>query len=72
MSEYLIWSNEHRQWWKPGECGYTRFMAEAGLYTRERAIAICSRAQDGRGLMSMEQPPEIPVRLEDARECLRW
>lgn len=48
MSElYLVWSNEHRAWWAPGECGYTIELDRAGRYTRERAIAICRRAMGG-------------------------
>lgn len=70
--EYLIWSNEHRAWWGPGARGYAEMIAQAGRYSRDEAIKICARAQDGRGHMANGQPPEIPVRLEDARECLRW
>lgn len=42
--EYHIWSNEHRGWWKPGEWGYTTITHLAGRYSKERADAICARA----------------------------
>ena len=41
---WLIWSNEHGAWWKPGEWGYTRLIEEAGRYTERRARQICARA----------------------------
>ncbi|NOU05324.1 MAG: hypothetical protein HOO99_03995 [Hyphomicrobiaceae bacterium] len=58
---FLIWSNEHRAWWKPGRCGYTADIAQAGLYTAEAANAICEDAT-----MNWHQAPnEIPVRVAD-------
>jgi hypothetical protein len=44
MSEYLIWSNEHRRWWKPGEVGYTTVTHLAGRYAKAHADQICERA----------------------------
>lgn len=35
---YLLWSNKHKAWWRPNARGYTEDIAEAGLYTKERAI----------------------------------
>lgn len=64
---YLIWSNEHGAWWRPHRCGYTKWLADAGRYTRAQAISIClySRgyAADGDTLT------EVPVRQEDALSC---
>lgn len=62
---YLIWSNEHCGWWKPGRSGYTREMKEAGLYSRDEALRICRQAVLGSsgGVFN-----ELPVRLEDMRE----
>lgn len=64
MNDYLIWSNEHRAWWKGGEAGYTTRISEAGHYTRGRAIEICSNALFGSkpGL-----PNELPVSIDDVR-----
>lgn len=41
---YLIWSNEHRMWWAPGQCGYVSIISQAGRYTRQDAERICTRA----------------------------
>lgn len=66
MSEwYLVWSNEHRCWWRPSRQGYTQKVASAGRYTREEAIEI-SR---GRGWPSTGIPDEVPVLERDAIEC---
>ena len=37
---YVIWSIEHTAWWRPGRCGYTEVLAEAGRYSRAEAHAI--------------------------------
>lgn len=41
---WLIWSNEHGLWWKPNQRGYTQRVEEAGLYTLDEAIKICTEA----------------------------
>jgi len=38
--QFLIWSEEHGGWWKPGRSGYTRSMEEAGRYSEDDAILI--------------------------------
>lgn len=50
-SHYLIWSNEHAQWWRPGKAGYTRHIEEAGRYSRDEAAAIVENSTVG-GLLS--------------------
>lgn len=37
---YLVWSNEHGAWWRPGGHGYTQQLDDAGRFTPERAAAI--------------------------------
>jgi hypothetical protein len=45
MSEqYLIWSNQHQQWWPPGRRGYTPHIEEAGRYDRATADNIVTDA----------------------------
>lgn len=60
---YLIWSNEHRAWWRPVECGYCQDELQAGIYTRERAMEICENARAG--WHAALEPPELPVRIKD-------
>lgn len=48
---YLIWSNEHRAWWRPTGRGYTEELAEAGAHTADEAAYIALTAAHG-GLCS--------------------
>lgn len=41
---YLVWSNQHRMWWKANRCGYTPDRDTAGRYTRAEADAIVKDA----------------------------
>jgi hypothetical protein len=43
-AKYVIWSEEHGQWWRPGEFGYTRSLRKAGRYTIKQAERICAKA----------------------------
>lgn len=46
---FLIWSNEHRMWWRPNQRGYTDAIEEAGRYDRAEGEDIVARATlDGR------------------------
>jgi len=64
---YLIWSNEHRAWWRPGGAGYTIRSEAAGRYSHGQAVAICASARDG--WMPGLAPPEIPVAEADVLAC---
>ena len=66
---YLIWSNEHRGWWGPGERGYVKSAAAAGRYDREQALRVCLNALGTAGWLGMLA--ELPVRAEDVEEFLR-
>lgn len=49
MTSYLVWSNEHRMWWRANHSGYTEFVEEAGRYSRADAEQVVSKATlDGR------------------------
>lgn len=66
---YLIWSNEHRAWWRPGRQGYTTNIHEAGSYTRENALKICEDANYRHFFSPQENnfaPNEIAVSRDDA------
>lgn len=69
MSDYLIWSNEHRGWWGPGRRGYVPRVEQAGRYSEAAALDICTDAMPGR--LGDEPLQEIPVRLEDVTAMLR-
>ena len=62
--DYLIWSNEHRAWWGPGRAGYVKRVAEAGRYSREEALDICTDAMPGTSRL-IGMLPELPVRRAD-------
>ncbi len=64
---YLIWSNEHRGWYRPKAAGYTLQISKAGRFTREEAVSR-SRVRDQ---FHGEPPPEIPVPEADAIAACR-
>lgn len=67
MTEYLIWSNEHLGWWKPGEWGYTTATHKAGRYSKARAEQIVAKAN----IVPHDPPNEIMV-LAPARDKCQW
>jgi hypothetical protein len=65
---YLIWSNEHRGWWRSAGHGYSSYLKEAGHFTRDKALGICRDAIPTAwdiGIIS-----EIPVRSADVKAFL--
>ena len=63
--EYLIWSNEHRGWWREGSRGYTRGLRDAERFDREVALRTCRDAiPTARHIGYIS---EIPVRLADIK-----
>lgn len=56
MDEYLIWSEEHGAWWRPGGHGYTSSLAQAGRFTEAKAREISASANGGGTFC------EVPVR----------
>ncbi len=44
MKAWLIWSHEHKAWWKPGGLGYTKDRREAGRFMQSEAAQICFEA----------------------------
>lgn len=59
-AKWLVWSNEHRAYWRPNMAGYTTHAKAAGRYSEEDAIRICrdarSHGDDG------TPPPETMIR----------
>lgn len=64
---FLIWSNEHMAWWRPGSAGYTAHAEAAGRYTHEQALSISANARGG--WRPGSPPPEIPVAEADVLAC---
>lgn len=65
---YLIYSNEHGAWWRPGSMGYTRIIGAAGRYSGEEAKRICENAN--RYQREGEIPNEIMVLSPEAMHAL--
>lgn len=61
MRSWLVWSNEHRGWWKAGGWGYTTLTHRAGVFTKEDAEAICAKAN----LVPRDPPNEVMVLAPD-------
>jgi len=66
---FLVWSNEHRGWWRPQRRGYTRDLAEAGRYSRAQAIEICRGAIHQAAHIGLVS--ELPVRFVDVLAFLQ-
>lgn len=64
---YLIWSNQHRSWWRPNSQGYTKHVDRAGRYSRKEALQICRHGRDG--WIAGRAPDEVPVLEADALFC---
>lgn len=67
--DYLVWSNQHRAWWRPEAAGYSVSIEGAGLYTRAEAIEIAATSRDGWSMGRV--PDEIAVSLADIPEHIR-
>lgn len=57
VADWLIWSNEHRCWWRPDRRGYTNSIEAAGRYTFAEALSQC----DVRDRQKNGTPSEMPV-----------
>jgi len=68
---WLVWSEEHGSWWRPGCHGYTRTIRDAGRYSYHAAKEICdganafqSRGERPNEVMTLS--PEASLSLMDA------
>src|SRR6185503_20091932 len=60
--DWLIWSNEHRAWWAPNQCGYRGRVEEAGRYSFAEACEICRQAnRRANSTLPPDVPPETMV-----------
>ena len=60
-TKFLIWSEEHRGWWKAGRCGYTENRGQAGRYSFDEALEIVK----GANINLRDIPNEAMVALTD-------
>lgn len=58
-NNYLIYSYEHKAWWKPGERGYSEDIGGAGVYSFEKAVEICKSAN-----LYTNSPNEVMIHLD--------
>lgn len=49
MNQFLIWSHEHRGWWRAGRNGYTQDIRNAGRYSAVEAAEIVKSANTALG-----------------------
>lgn len=62
---YLIWSNQHCEWWKSNNGGYTKKIETAGIYTRTEATDICKKENVVDSWLGNDMPDALPIRLND-------
>jgi hypothetical protein len=65
--KYLIWSNEHRAWWKASRHGYTTRTDLAGRFSFEEATEIVTQANrysDKVEEFMVEAPSRVKIELD--------
>lgn len=72
--KYLIWSNEHNSWWRPGSSGYSLTIEGAGRYSLAQALELCNEANSEWAPGSRITPDELPIAEEAALllTCKKW
>lgn len=43
-TRYYLWCHARQMWWKPHRLGYTDDLEQAGDYSQNEAIEICTKA----------------------------
>lgn len=70
MIAYLVWSNEHRMWWRANHCGYTGSIEEAGRYPHPAAERIAAEASCDGALLHGRTDPMTGRQYRQAPEVL--
>lgn len=66
-TSWIVWSNEHRAFWRPKRCGYTTNIELAGRYTKTEADTICNGANyRSSSDLAKYIPPEICMPAPEA------
>lgn len=65
---WLIWSNEHKGWWKANHKGYTQDLTEAGVYKYQEAVNIVYGANIALLYDNKAVPNEAMILLEGELE----
>lgn len=60
----VIWSDEHRLWWRAARSGYTLRPEEAGRYTISEAISATSHCGPEKQIRIEDEPPPAPENAE--------
>lgn len=66
---WLIWSNEHKGWWKANNHGYTTDRLKARRFTCEEAVQTCHSSNHHRWFR-LNEPFETMVPLASLPEYL--
>lgn len=66
ITVYLIWSLEHKRWWRSGGQGYTEKKESAGQYEFDVALDIVLKAN----IDENDIPNEAIVPVEVCSECM--
>lgn len=61
IKKWLIWSIEHKAWWKAGYRGYTELRWLAGSYSYDEALKII----DGANINKNDVPNEAMIPFID-------
>lgn len=57
MSSWLVWSNQHGEWWRANRSGYTLYIEQAGRYSTLEALEIVRSATCNGALHTRREDP---------------
>lgn len=69
--DWMIWNGRWSTWWRENKCGYTRDIAEAGLYTKAEADRLCRPEESERPVHVTEHAEYLRRSLQRIEEKVR-